>query len=487
MLVTWWMPLALLGLHRYYGDGAKPAEARSARAGLVLFGISWLLQALTNGYYLFYFPILIALWIVVFTNWRSDARRAAAVAGAWILSSVPLIPVLLEYYAVQTSLGLGRTRSEIQLYSASIDSFLQATQLLRFWRLSDGQTMEDRLFPGVTVLAVVGAGLLVRRWRGHEGRRFLFYLGAAALTASLTLGWLPVFPGVRVPARFFMLTTLCLAIAAGLAVAALNAAYPRYATVTTCLVAAGLVADGWIVAMPLGPPPRRFATTLARNAVVLELPVTDANVNVAAMYRGTLHGRPVVNGYAGYVPPHASVIDWALVRKDPSILTELRRGRPLYVVVALHPESSTWSRFIEAQNDVKRLEIGGAGTLYELPPAPFARQVTIGRPHAATGADRNDGWLTVDLGAERSIRAVELRTRGHVVLLRATLRVETSADGVAWTVAADEPTGGLAFTGALADPRGVPVRVVLPDVRARFVRLDTPAFTAADVTVYAPG
>jgi hypothetical protein len=57
---------------------------------------------------------------------------------------------------------------------------------------------------------------------------------------------------------------------------------------------------------------------------------------------------------------------------------------------------------------------------------------------------------------------------------------------VAWTVAADEPSGGLELKGALADPRAVPVRVVVPDVRARFVRLDTPAFTAADVRVYGP-
>ena len=484
MLVTWWMPLALLALHRYYDTAA--GEARRGKTWLALFGLSWLLQALTNGYYLFYFPVLIALWIVVFTNWRREPRRAIAVAGVWIASSLPLIPVLLKYYTVQTSLGLERTRSEIQVYSASAESFLHAPQLLRFWRLSDGQTMEDRLFPGATVLVVIAAGLLLHRWRGREGRLFLFYVAAAALTASLTLGWLPVFPGVRVPARFFMLTTLCLAIAAGLALAALNTAYRRFAMAVTCLVAAGLLADGWIAAMPLGAPPRPFVTPLARNAVVLELPVTDAYVNIAAMYRGMLHGLPVVNGYGGYVPPLASIIDWALVRKDPSILTELRRGRALYVVVPVHPESPTWTAFIEAQNDVKRIEVGGGGTVYELPPAPFARQVTLGPAIAASGVRRNDGWLTVDLGAERTIRSVELGTRGHVVLLNAMLRVETSADGTTWTMAAEEPTGGLAFAGSLIDARRVPVRVVVPDARARFVRLNTPAFSAADVTVYGP-
>jgi len=175
------------------------------------------------------------------------------------------------------------------------------------------------------------------------------------------------------------------------------------------------------------------------------------------------------------------------VRKDPSILTELRRGRPLYVAVANHAEAPVWSAFVEAQNGARLLEVGGAGRLYELPPAAFPRQVTVGSAVPASGVVRDDGWLTLDLGTERTVRAVELRTRGHVVLLRATLRVETSADGATWTVAADEPTGGLAFSGALVDPRTVPVRVILPDVRARFVRLDTPAFTAAAVTIYGPG
>jgi hypothetical protein len=338
----------------------------------------------------------------------------------------------------------------------------------------------------MTVIAVVGAGLLGHRWRGREARRFFFYLAAAVLMASLTFGWLPL-PGLRVPSRFFMLATLCLAIAAGLAVAALRSDYPRHATAITVVVAAGLLADGWIVAMPLGAPPRPFGSPLARHAVVLELPVSDANVNVSAMYRGMLHGLPVVNGYAGYVPPHASILEWALARKDPSILTELRRGRTLYVVVAIHRESPVWSAFIEAQNDVRRIEIGGAGTLYELPPAGFARQVTVGRAIDADDVKRDDGWLTLDLGAERTVRAVDLRTRGHVVLLNPTLRVETSIDGVSWTKEAEEPTGGLAFAGSLIDPRGVPVRAIVPDARARFVRLNTPAFTAASVTVYGPG
>jgi hypothetical protein len=477
LLVTWWMPLALLALHRYYETGRH--------RWLTLFGVSWLLQALTSGYYLYFFPVLIVLWIAAFTPWRTAPRRALAVAAAWIAFSLPLVPVLLKYYSVQTSLGLSRTRGEAQMYSATLASFLHSSPLLRFWPASEARTQEDFLFPGVTAIALIAIAIIVHRWRGVEGRRFFFYAGAAGLKALQSFGWLPV-AGLRVPSRFFMLAILCLAIAAGLAVAALNAAHPRFAKAITAAAALGLLADGWIGAMPLGVPPRPFATPLARNGLVLELPVTDDAVNVAALYRGMLHRLPVVNGYAGYVPPHASIVDWALARKDPSILTELRRGHPLYVVVANHSDAPSWSAFIEAQNDVQRLEVGGAGRLYELPAAPFARQITVGAPVSANEIKRGDGWLTLDLGSARTVRAVDLRTRGHVVLLRATLRVETSIDGVTWTVAADEPTGGLAFAAALLDPRWVPVRAIVPDASARYVRLNTPAFTAADVTVFGP-
>lgn len=498
LLVAWWMPLALLALHAYYDDGR--------RRWLALFGVAWLLLALTNGYYMFFFPVLVGLWVAVFTPWRRHPRRALAVVAAWLLFSLPLIPVLLKYYTVQQALGLGRTRGEMQLFSAKLASFWNSAPLLRFWPAREGQTQEDFLFPGVTGLALIAAALLFHRWRGPAARCFFFYLSATGLMVWLAFGpaaeprslemvwraydwiaWLPGFSGLRVPARFFMLATLCLAVAAGLAVAALSAAHPRRARLLAAVAALGLLADGWIAAMPLGVPPRAFAAALDRRGVVLELPITDDTVNIGALYRGMLHRLPVVNGYAGYVPPHASIIDWALVRRDPSVLTELRRGRPLYVAVANHVEAPAWTAFIEAQNDARLLEVGSGGRLYLLPAAPFARQITVGGTIRASGVNGDPQWLTLDLGAVQAVRAVELRTRGHVVLLRATVRVETSIDGAAWTLAADEPTAGLAFAGALAEPLAVPVRVIVPDARARFVRIDTPAFTPGAVTVYGPG
>jgi len=495
LLVAWWMPVALLALHAYYEDGR--------RRWLVLFGVSWLLQALTNGYYMFFFPVLVAVWIVVFTRWRTGWRRAAAVAAAWAISSLPLLPVLYEYYSVQTGLGLFRTRTEMQLFSARWPSFFHYSPLLRFWPFHEPRTQEDFLFPGLAPLGIVVAALLLRRSRMMT-RPFLFYMGAALLFAWMAagpsdrqwslasfwhvydwIGWLPGYSGLRVPARFFMLTTLCLAIAAGLAVASLATAKARTMAVAALVLAAAFV-DGWIVAMPLGAPPRPFGIDVAKNARVLELPLDDDNVNIAAMYRGTLHGLPVVNGYAGYVPPHTVVLDWALKRHDPSALMELRRGHPLYVAIANNSDAHLWTAFMDAQNDARMIGVTGAGRLYLMPPAPFPRQVTLGAVITGVRGEERDGWLVFDLGASRAVRAVDIRTRGHFILLPQSVRIETSQDGSAWSLAAEEASGGLALAGAFTDPRGVPVRLLVPDVHARFVRVNTPRYGVAAVSLYGP-
>lgn len=499
LLAAWWMPLALLALHAFYQDGR--------RRWLALFGVSWLLQSLTNGYYMFFFPVLLAAWVAFFTPWRERPRRAIAVAVTWILFSLPLLPVLWKYYTVQHALNLGRTRGEMMLFSAKWSSFLNPAPLLRFWPERQVHTQEDYMFPGVFVIALVATGGIVawRRKIAAGNRAYAFYLGAALLMAWLAFGpaaeqrsidtlwraygwiaWLPGFSGLRVPARFFMLTTLCLAAAAGLAMAALAAAYPRRAIAIGAVASLGLLADGWIGAMPLGAPPRPFGVATDRNGRVLELPMTDDNVNVAAMYRGTLHGMPVINGYAGYVPPTAVVIDWALRRHDPSILTELRRGHPLYVAVATGREAPAWTAFMDAQHDVELLGVSGAGRLYRLPPSGYARQVTVGPALTPAKTGGNAEWLNADLGSVQRIRAVALRTRGHVPLLPQTLRVETSLDGVSWTLAADEPPGGLALAGALEEPLIVPIRIILPDVRARYVRMNAPNFFPWQLVAYGP-
>jgi hypothetical protein len=498
LLACWWLPLALLALHAYYEDGR--------RRWLGLFGGCWLMQSLTNGYYMFFLPVLLLLWVLAFTDWRTQWRRAAGVAATFIAFSLPLVPVLLKYYTVQRRLGLTRTRSEMQMFSAHWWSFLNSGPLLRFWSSRVPITQEDFLFPGVTgLIAILACLVLARHQLATTTRAFLFYCAAAIVMTWMAFGpsavdapaaalwhayswiaWLPGFSGLRVPERFFMLTTLCLAIAAALAVAAIVRAFPRREAAVTVIFVAGLLADGWIVAMPLGAPPRPFGVPLERNARVLELPLSDGAVNVGAMYRGMQHRLPVVNGFAGYVPPHAGVIEWALLRRDPSVLTELRRGRPLYVAIANGPEATAWTAFMDAQNDAQMLGVSGAGRLYLLPVAGYRPTITTGAPLPPIGSRTEDIWVVQDLGKPATVRAVEIRTRGHYILLGRTVLVQTSMDGGTWTTVADEPPGGLALAGAMAEPLAVPVRLIVPDITARYVRASAAAFGVQAMRVYGP-
>ena len=222
LYACWWLPLVLYALHAYYTE-------RRAR-WLWLLGAGWALQGLTNGYFLLFTPVLIAVWLLWFTR-RPDVAAAGRVLMALALAALPVLPFLLKYRSVQSAHGLTRTPGEMVAFSAHWSSFGSAHPMMRFWHTAPPITTEQYLFPGVTVVAIVIAGTIFAR----RDRRLLFYLFAALLMTLLCAGpapdhsiaalwrpytwltWLPGYSGLRVPARFFMLTALCLAVAAGLA------------------------------------------------------------------------------------------------------------------------------------------------------------------------------------------------------------------------------------------------------------------------------
>ena len=74
MVSSYWIPLALLGLHRYLDE-------RRVR-WLVLFGIVWLLQSLANLYLMLFGAVLIALWVIYFcSRWIASPARPPARHG----------------------------------------------------------------------------------------------------------------------------------------------------------------------------------------------------------------------------------------------------------------------------------------------------------------------------------------------------------------------------------------------------------------------
>ncbi|MBA3641419.1 MAG: hypothetical protein H0W53_19540 [Acidobacteria bacterium] len=504
VLTAQWMPLALFAMHTYLDD--------RRRRWLALFAGAWLIQALSNGYYLLFFPVLIVLWLAWFIDWRKDPRPGVALGLTFVASSLLLVPTLLKYREVHAALGLERTLEEMQMFSARMASFVQTGYLLKYWTPRDAMTQEGFLFPGATVPLLLLAGALVLLFRRHlreavaKRSPALFYSSAAVMfwwlcfgpASSNTIGgvlsqpyslltWLPGFSGLRVPARFAMMATLCAATGAAIAAARL-APRPLWARVGLGVVlVVMLVRDSWILPMPLAAPPARVILPDVANAVVLELPADDSAVNIAAMYRAMTHGRPLVNGYSGHTPQHYSLLTTSLMRGDPSPLTYFAAGRPLVVVVhrRLDPKGE-WRALVERAGGVLHEE-SGTGPVFLVPPRPQERKPAIGPQLPATAVKSAAGVATLDLGPEQVIRALTVNLRWRHAEIGTDSLVETSHDGSAWTKAWEGWTGGLALSAALEDQRLVAMTIPLPDVRARFVRISTvPLWVSREMSVHGP-
>jgi len=183
VMTSYWMPLALLGLHEY-------VRSKKSR-WLILFGVSWLMQALSNGYYLLFFPVLIGLWIAWFLLSRATLRTAAAVIATWVVASLPLVPLLWSYRRIHAGFGFTRDAGEIGNFGADVMSLLDASPLLKFWRLDAFHQAEGELFPGFTaallVLVFFGAWLRKSDRTARPPRVTILLLTASAAMIAVAL------------------------------------------------------------------------------------------------------------------------------------------------------------------------------------------------------------------------------------------------------------------------------------------------------------
>jgi hypothetical protein len=506
VLSSQWLPLMLLGLHAYVETGR--------RAWLSLFGVAWILQALSNGYYLLFAPVLVLAWMCWFVIGPRQWRQAAEIGAAWALASLPLLPVLMKYREVHAALGLHRPLGEILDFRGEALSFLKPPPMLELWPKLGVPTAEDFLFPGVTIVLVIVVSLVraARPWIDGSthlrfARVFLFYVFAALLAAALTLGpaapedgwagwlrpyqWLyqlPGFDGVRVPVRFAMIMALCLAVAGGVGLAAGLPANRLARAVLVSCVALGLVADSAIRPVSGWAPPSRLDLPPVRVEAVLELPADDRAVNRAAMYRSITHRLPVINGYSGYIPPHYEILGRSMRGGDPSALIELGRGRPLLLILAERNDPAGYfRRLIERVPGVTRLNATGAGFSYLLPAQPRKRRPPGGTSYAFTALAHPREHVVLDLGSPKVVRSLEFPLRSHYRRLGRRFAIEISDDGMSWREAWNDWTGGTALAGALENQLLIPMRLALPDLTTRYLRIHpAPDWLVQDLKVLGP-
>jgi hypothetical protein len=154
------LPLALMALHRYI-DGPRVRW-------LVAFSALMVLQGLCSGYYVFFSIPLIGLWILWFGR-DAPWRRLAAIVGAWAIAFALLLPVLLQYRAIQSRLGLVRTFGEMQDFSADLTGLVSAEPGLLLWRVrSLAQNPEAEIYIGVIAPLLILAAVW---WRHRPGTK----------------------------------------------------------------------------------------------------------------------------------------------------------------------------------------------------------------------------------------------------------------------------------------------------------------------------
>jgi F5/8 type C domain len=581
VLSAYWMPVALGALHLYLRD--------RRRRWLVLFAVSWAMQALACGYYLFYLSALVALWLVWFGFGRW--RDLFAIVCAWAVAAVALVPVAYGYWKFQHAYGFRRGIDEIRSFSADLASLLSAPSNLRLWGwLNVVDRPESALFPGFVILVLIVAALvltsasaaprpgrvraawwalggamvfgvaaltpaLVGPWKFEvAGVRLLsiasankplsvcvllltaaalmhpafraawqrrsplaFYLPAAAAMWVFSLGpdptlmnkpllykapyaWLMMLPGadgVRVPARFWLLATLCLAVTAGLAVCRLAIRWPRAGRTLAAAAGAAILIDTWPQAMALEMPPAprpNHTDAVAR----LDLPL-DPGHDLLALHDATSHHRPVFNGYSGYFAPHYFVLQDLLTRHDPAVLTRLAEIGPIEVVIdhAEDPQKA-WRQFVSSHPQARQIHNEAGYSSYRIeasprrppatltsPPLTFAAIAATTHPelvgamtdgnlitrwHAGRAQEPGDSF-TVDLGATRQVDGVELTIGGYAADYPRELRIETSEDGQSWTEAWRGSGGPATLSAAFDKPAIIPLVFPLDPRPARYVRL----------------
>jgi hypothetical protein len=316
--------------------------------------------------------------------------------------------------------------------------------------------------------------------------------------------WLMALPGydvVRVPARFAMLAALCLSVVAALAFARLTRRGRWFIRAPlAAIVIAGVLVDSWIGEMPLPALPVRLQVleSLPVGTAVMELPLGEIEPDVAAMYRGMYHRRPVVNGYSGFFPRSYDVLRRGLDIHDPQMFDAVTSWGPVVVAVdEQHDEGGRWAKQLAArsgsvslgQESGFRLFSLAGGTLpAELEPGSARLQVQSvtanvesqrialaldGDPETRwdSGPQRGTEVVTVDLGVERRVDGLTMTIGNNSSDFPRVLAIDTSRDGRAWSTQWHGSTAFTAFTGAVRHPTDSPLTFALPHVPARLVRL----------------
>jgi hypothetical protein len=397
-----------------------------------------------------------ALSVVLFGPWRVD------VAGLRLSASDVDKPVVILAVAGVVALALSRTALDA-LRRQSVAGFYVGAAII-MWLLALGPTV---MFQGVP--------------RAVPGLFRLLFL-------------LPGGGGVRAPARFWIMATLCLAIVAGLTASHLLARRrPRAALLLAALLAIGRLSDGWST-IPVAPVPKALPDeAMLRGHTVMVLPIGDQQ-DFGAQYRAVVGGFRSVNGYSGYEPKFYDGVRQGVRFEVDDLFAIYRAADDLFVVVNLDQprlmslvERQPGAMVVAEGNGARQYRLPrrtGPAQSYSLTAAVRIARATASCPMPEAAIDGNittlwvcspqsgKEWFIADLGTVSDrVSAIRYTMGEWYRQFPRVLVVETSLDGQMWEPAWNRDVIAATIEGALLDPRAAPTTVPFAPRPARYVRL----------------
>lgn len=357
---TVWMPWAFWAVHRALETGGWRYGAAA--------GAFVALQFLSSVYYGVFLAVLLGLTaLLLLCGLRRDRLKKGLVAmilgGALAIALAG--PYAMLYVATREHVG-ERSEVEINTWSARARNYTIATEgnYLYGARSAGPGRAERRLFPGLLPAVLAIAGLLLVR----PSKESLAYLAALVAAFEMSLGLhgysytflynhVPVFNGLRAPARLGVFVLFFLALLAAYGQAAIEQALPRAGRrALAAAICAVLMLEYWVVPLRLVPYPNTAPPLYAwlaqqpTGAIAefpMPLPETLPGAEARYEYMSTFHWMPTVNGYSGYYP-HSYIDRLDRLRHFPDVasIATLWKTGVRYVIVHTSSYSSDEARDI---------------------------------------------------------------------------------------------------------------------------------------------
>ena len=342
--MTYWMPLALIWIHRF------SSTLRVRDAAVVAFLAA--AQLYSSMYYGVFFTLYAGavLGTLLLISKPPRRRLLTPVAVALAVGIVVAVPLARPYMAAQAVKG-ERDEGSVRVYSAGPSDYFRAHPRSATYggRLLADRYPERALFPGTLPLALTAVALVP-----PVGAIRLAYAAGLVAAFDISLGfngvvyrhlyrWLFPIRGLRVPARMSVVMAISLAVLSAFGVRRLFDRFTtpigRFSVFAVLVVVAGI--DVWPrleLHKVWREPPPVYAAIAGQPVVLAEFP-TSLNISyvtnaVPFMYFSVWHWRSMINGYSGFTPTsYEPLMDALRSFPEPQTIDLLRSRGVTHVTI----------------------------------------------------------------------------------------------------------------------------------------------------------